>query len=61
MDYEFVCKGEGLPVARLAMGQEAFGHWLNDEKCLIIAEHKTRRVGADVTCAEVLHQYNLWG
>jgi uncharacterized protein YacL (UPF0231 family) len=31
MDYEFVCKGEGLPVARLAMGQAAFGHWLNDE------------------------------
>lgn len=31
MDYEFICQGDGRPVARLAMGQEAFGHWLNDE------------------------------
>lgn len=31
MDYEFLCEADGRPVARLAMGQEAFGHWLNDE------------------------------
>lgn len=31
MDYEFLCAADGRPEARLAMGQEAFGHWINDE------------------------------
>ena len=31
MDYEFVAGADGRLVAKLSMGQEAIGHWINDE------------------------------
>lgn len=31
MDYEFIKQADGRLQARLAMGHEAFGHWLNEQ------------------------------
>ena len=31
MDYEFVAGADGRLQAKLSMGQEAIGHWINDE------------------------------
>lgn len=31
MDYEFIKRADGVLQVKLAMGHEAFGHWLNEE------------------------------